>query len=147
MQFEIDCYVVYLQDNDSAITLACSGTHAYDRKRKAMTSCINDIHDYIVGDGKVSIMSTSTLDMNADILTKALFSHSFSKHRSTIFGLCRSSYDEALGGVWIKLGLQGQFAGTSTGVPTGDKSSVKLPIRIPRLVEKSDPTELNELNG
>ena len=127
----IDCPVLYMQDNESAITLACSGTHAYDRKRRAMTNCINDIHDYLVGeDGKVSIVSISTHYMDADILTKVMFSDMFVRCRDCLHGLRLNTYTEALGGVLISHGLPG-VSGRSDNSSVRDQSG-NLPIRIDR---------------
>ena len=73
LEFGLDCRVIYLQDNESGIVQVTGGTHKYDKKRKTMTNCINNIHDYLLSDeGNVSIISIRSRYMDAYYTNKTI---------------------------------------------------------------------------
>ena len=82
-----DNEVIYMQDNDAAITLCAEGTHAHDRKRKHMIACINSVYDYLSDpSSNASLEAVITGQMHADIMTKSLVGELWERHASVLHG-------------------------------------------------------------
>lgn len=65
--------VIYMEDNESCITLVSNGTQAYDRKERHVICRINYMYEYfMLPPNKSTIVFCPTLAMIADILTKPL---------------------------------------------------------------------------
>jgi hypothetical protein len=81
----IDHTVVYMQDNESAISLGVSGTIAYDSKRKHIIKCINSIKAYLDESG-ATVESVISQLMYADGRTKNLEGDHFMRHKKVTYG-------------------------------------------------------------
>ena len=79
--------VTQLQDNLACISLAETGTRAYDKKERHMVRRINFLKEYMDDiTNRSCLVWCPTEEMTADILTKDLHAEVFKKHQEGLMG-------------------------------------------------------------
>jgi hypothetical protein len=81
-----ECHIIYMQDNDSCSTLVEQECHDYDRKRKAIVSCINSIYSNVT-DTDAEVMAVLTILQHADILSKPMVGKLWGTHKGVLRGV------------------------------------------------------------
>lgn len=99
VELGIQASVVQLQDNLACISLAETGTRAYDKKERHMVRRINFMKEYFEDEANRSSLAwCPTEEMTADILTKDLHAEIFEKHKMRLLGRADGAAEEGFAG-------------------------------------------------
>ena len=91
---QINCDVIYYQDNDTTRGVVNEGTKSYDKKRKFICNQINNCNQYLVDSANCAVcVRKETSLMVSDILTKSLDKRTQEQHNLKLRGVVEHSLD------------------------------------------------------